>query len=49
MKKKITFEIETEASDERIKSYLGYWLRDNFQVPKEAEIKIEDLTQEKLK
>jgi len=43
MKKKITFEIETQVSKEAIEFHIKNWLRDNFQVPESAVIKIEDV------
>ena len=42
MKKKITFEIETESDDERIKVYLENWIKDNFQKTDKINIKIEN-------
>ena len=44
MRKRITFEIETEEEDNRVlEHYLRNWLRDNFRMPEKIEIKIEDL------
>ncbi len=43
MKKKITFEIKTEASDKTIESYLRCWIRDNFRFGDSVRIKIEDV------
>ncbi len=43
MRKKITFEIETQVSSKAIEFHIKNWLRDNFQVPESATIKIEDL------
>ncbi len=43
MKKKITIEMESEEENERIKTYLVSWLRDNFRFGESATIKIEDV------
>jgi hypothetical protein len=43
MIKKVTFQVETEATNERIISGLTEWLMDNFRVNKYPEIKIEDV------
>lgn len=41
MKKRLIVEIETEEDDKRIEYYFREWAKDNFQIPKKQEIKIE--------
>ncbi len=43
MKKEITIKIESEVENERIRTYLVTWLRDNFRHGENATIKIEDV------
>lgn len=47
MRKKITFEIDTETESSRIESYLKKWLIENFRLPKSVKIKIEEIRDEK--
>jgi hypothetical protein len=43
MKKKITFEIESEADNDKIISSLICWMIDNFRLNNKPEVNIEDI------